>query len=74
VARDRVADERIFPTTYVALTGVELFQVADQAELEGITAKWVDSLYRRGRSRDWLRIKAKHGRAIDEERAKWNER
>ena len=37
-------------------------------------AKRADSLYRRGRSRDWLKIKTTHGRAIDEERAKWNER
>jgi ATP-dependent DNA ligase len=71
---DRSSQKRIFPTTYVALNGVELFDAADQAELEGIVAKRVDSMYRRGRSRDWLKIKTKHGRAIDEERASWNER
>ena len=52
---------RIFPTTYVGLNGVALFDAADQAELEGIVAKRVDSPYRRGRSRDWLKIKTKHG-------------
>lgn len=71
---DRSNQKRIFPTTYVVLNGVELFDAADQAELEGIVAKRVGSLYRRGRSPDWLKIKTKHGRAIDEEREKWNER
>jgi ATP-dependent DNA ligase len=42
--------------------------------LEGIVAKRVDSPYRRGRSGDWVKIKTGAGRAIDEERAKWNER
>jgi len=53
--------KRIFPTTYVGLNAVALFDAADQAELEGIVAKRVDSPYRRGRSRDWLKIKTKHG-------------
>ena len=66
--------DRIRPVNYVIKFGADLFNAADEAELEGIVAKRVDSLYRRGRSRDWLKIKTAHGRAIDEERAKWNER
>jgi bifunctional non-homologous end joining protein LigD len=67
------AQKRIFPTTYVGLNGIELFDAADRVELEGIVAKRTDSPYCRGRSRDWLKIKTKHGRAIDDQRAKWNE-
>jgi bifunctional non-homologous end joining protein LigD len=54
--------------------GIELFNAANEAGLEGIVAKREDSPYRRGRSRDWIKIKTAHGRAIDDERANWNER
>ena len=43
----------------------------------GSRASWRSGrarLYRRGRPNDWIKVKTKHGRAIDEERAKWNER
>ncbi len=70
----KCGQKRIFPATYGGLNGVALFDAADQAELEEIVAKRVDSPYRRGRSRDWLKLKTKHGRAIDEEQSSWNDR
>ena len=54
--------------------GVGLFKIADKLELEGIVAKRADAPYPRGRSSDWVKIKTAHGRQIDAERAKWNER
>ena len=71
---DRSTQKRVFSTTYVVRNGVELFDAADKAEPQGIVAKRVDSLYRRGRSHDWIKIKTAHGRAIDKEGARWNER
>jgi bifunctional non-homologous end joining protein LigD len=53
--------------------GVRLYQAAAELGVEGILAKRADSLYRRGRTSDWLKIKTPAGKAIDEERAKWNE-
>jgi len=55
--------------------GAELFRLADGLGLEGIVAKRRDAPYpRTGRSKDWVKVKTAHGRRIDEERAKWNER
>ena len=54
--------------------GQGLFKAAESMQLEGIVAKRADSPYRRGRTNDWIKIKTGAGRAIDEERAKWNER
>jgi ATP-dependent DNA ligase len=51
-----------------------LFKVADGVGFERIVAKRADAPYPRGRSSDWLKIKTSHGRHIDAERAKWNER
>jgi bifunctional non-homologous end joining protein LigD len=65
---------RIRPIDYVLTFGTELFKMANDAGLEGIVAKRADSPYRRGRSHDWIKIKTAHGRAIDDERASWNER
>ena len=67
-------DGRIRAIDYVSTSGIELFRAADEAQLEGIVAKRADSPYRRGHSSDWVKIKTAHGRAIDDERAKWNER
>ena len=62
-------------------SAVEQWTVAEMHELARAIVAAGDrgekrgaSPYRRGRSRDWLKIKTAHGRAIDEERAKWNER
>ena len=54
--------------------GQGLFKAAESSSLEGIVAKRADSPYRRGRTNDWVKIKTGAGRAIDVERAKWNER
>jgi ATP-dependent DNA ligase len=45
------------------------------AGFEGIVANRADAPYPRGgRSSDWVKIKTAHGRHVDAERAKWNER
>jgi ATP-dependent DNA ligase len=64
---------RVRAIGYVLTFGIELFKAADEAELEGIVARRAYSPYRRGRSNDGIKIKTTHGRAIDAERAKWNE-
>jgi ATP-dependent DNA ligase len=53
---------------------VSLFRLAAENGIEGVVAKRADSPYRAGRSFDWIKIKTSVGRAIDEDRAKWNER
>lgn len=65
---------RIRYTEHVAENGVRLFEVAAELRIEGIVAKRAESPYRRGRTSDWLKIKTPAGKAIDAERAKWNER
>lgn len=62
----------VIATGFVISLGLPLFEAADQSGLEGIVAKRGDSPCRGGRSLDWIKIKTAHGRAIDDERAKWN--
>jgi ATP-dependent DNA ligase len=50
-----------------------LFHAAEQLGLEAIIGKRADSPYVRGRTPNWVKVKTSAGRAIDEERAKWNE-
>jgi len=59
---------------HVERDGVSSFQLAAENGIEGIMAKRANSPYRAGRSFDWIKIKTSVGRAIDEQRAKWNER
>ena len=66
--------ERIREVGHIDTNGLTLFKVAEGVGFEGIVAKRADAPYPRGRSSDWLKIKNAHGRRIDEERAKWNER
>ncbi len=73
LARAIATAKRIRYTDHID-DGVALFAAANELGLEGIVAKRADSPYRRGRNRDWVKIKTGAGRAIDEERAKWNER
>lgn len=47
--------------------------MAAELGVEGIVAKRAAAAYPRGRTSDWVKIKTGAGRAIDEERAKWNE-
>jgi bifunctional non-homologous end joining protein LigD len=54
--------------------GVTLFQVADRLRLEGIVAKLADAPYPRRKAGDRVKVKTAHGRHIDAERAKWNDR
>jgi ATP-dependent DNA ligase len=66
--------KRILAVGHFERDGVTLFRLAAEKGLEGIVAKRADSPYRAGRSFDWIKIKTSAGRAIDEQRAKWNER
>ena len=54
--------------------GLGLFAAAEEAALEGIVAKKALAPYRRGRTGDWIKIKTAAGRALVEDRGKWNER
>jgi bifunctional non-homologous end joining protein LigD len=65
---------RVRPVDHFVRDGITLFQLAAKNGIEGIVAKRADSPYKAGRSPDWIKIKTSVGRAIDEERAKWNER
>jgi bifunctional non-homologous end joining protein LigD len=65
--------ERIVYCQHVGESGEKLFQAAEQLGLEGIIGKRADSLYRRGRTPNWVKVKTSHGRHVDDERAKWNE-
>jgi bifunctional non-homologous end joining protein LigD len=65
--------ERIRYLDHVGEGGHRLFQVAEQLCLEEIVAKHGGAPYRRGRASGWVKIKTATGRAIDAERAKWNE-
>jgi len=67
--------ERIREVGHFDAKGLMLFKVAEGVGFEGIVAKRGDAPYPRGgHSKDWVKIKTTHGRHIDEERAKWNER
>jgi bifunctional non-homologous end joining protein LigD len=70
--RALATSERIRYTDHVT-DGEALFAAAESMGLEGIVAKRADSPYRRGRTGAWIKIKTEAGRAIDEERSKWNE-
>ena len=63
-----------FYVDHIASEGERLFALAEELRLEGIVAKRANAAYRRGRTGDWVKIKTGAGRAVDEERAKWNER
>jgi ATP-dependent DNA ligase len=64
---------RIRYLDHIGENGERLFVAAEKLGVEGIVAKPADSQYRRGRASGWLKVKTSAGRAIDEERAKWNE-
>ena len=65
--------ERVRYLDHVGESGHRLFQAAEELGLEGIVAKHGGAPYRRGRASGWVKIKTATGRAIDEQRAKWNE-
>ena len=66
--------ERIRYLDHVGESGHRLFQIAEELGLEGIVAKHGGARYRRGRASGWVKVKTATGRAIDAERAKWNEK
>jgi bifunctional non-homologous end joining protein LigD len=75
--KNLIADvQRIRYCYHIDEQGVTLFRLANELELEGIVGKRADAPYPNGgsRSRDWVKIKTSHGRHIDAERAKWDER
>jgi bifunctional non-homologous end joining protein LigD len=59
---------------HIETEGEQLFALAEELGLGGIVAKRADSPYPRARTGAWIKIKTGAGRAVDEERAKWNER
>ena len=69
----RARTQRIVYTLHVGENGEKLLQAADQLGLEGVIGKKAHSRYPRGRTQLWVKVKTRHGRHIDEERAKWNE-
>jgi bifunctional non-homologous end joining protein LigD len=60
---------RIRYLTHVGEDGRRLFAAAARLELEGIVAKRADSAYKRGRSRDWLKISTPAGKLAQESRS-----
>jgi ATP-dependent DNA ligase len=53
--------------------GLALF-AAEDAQLESIVAKRALAPYCGGRTGDWIKCKTTAGRALVEDRGKWNER
>lgn len=66
--------DRIRYVEHIGEEGARLFTMAESLGIEGIVAKRADSLYYRGKESGWLKVKTSAGRAVDEERAKWDER
>jgi bifunctional non-homologous end joining protein LigD len=50
-------------TEYVIGDGERLFHEIEKMKLEGMVAKRLDSFYVSGRTRDWLKVKTKAGKA-----------
>jgi bifunctional non-homologous end joining protein LigD len=67
------ASKRIRYVEHV-LDGLGLFAAAEEGALEGIVAKKANAHYRRGKTGDWIKIKTTAGKALIEDRGKWNER
>jgi bifunctional non-homologous end joining protein LigD len=55
-----VADRGVLYSQHIERTGTAFFELAKREGLEGIMAKRRDSPYRATRSREWVKIKAKH--------------
>jgi DNA ligase D-like protein (predicted polymerase) len=60
--------KRVKSVQYIEAQGSELYRTVEQMGLEGIVAKNASAPYRRGRSRDWLKIKTKAGKTKTEKR------
>ena len=59
---------RIRYTDYVVADGKQLFSTVEKLGLEGIVGKKADSLYLGGRTKDWLKIKTRVGKAVMKKR------
>jgi bifunctional non-homologous end joining protein LigD len=58
-------NEQIRPSQAFETSGIEFFEAVKRMKLEGIIAKKTDSLYTSdARSREWLKIKAKHRQEV----------
>jgi len=51
-----------------------LFKVATGFGLEGVVARRAHAPYPRGKTAAWLKLRTTHGRHVDEEGNKWNDR
>jgi bifunctional non-homologous end joining protein LigD len=60
LAASIVADRGVLYSQHIERTGTAFFELAKREGLEGIMAKRRDSPYRTTRSREWVKIKAKH--------------
>ena len=49
---------------WVGEQGTRLYEAAEALQLERIVAKRADSLYKAGRSRDWIKIRTLRGRHV----------
>jgi bifunctional non-homologous end joining protein LigD len=72
LARALKGSKSIKPVPFVSGAGRQLFEVVDDAGLEGIVAKPADSTYARSKAARWFKMKTKRGREIDRRRAEWN--
>jgi bifunctional non-homologous end joining protein LigD len=53
--------KRIRVVQHVVDAGSRLYQAAQNLGLEGVMAKRADSIYRAGRTRDWVKVRTPHG-------------
>lgn len=62
-------------TDHVVDEGLDLFAALEAQQFEGMVAKRADSLYVPGRSKDWLKVKTRAGRAQIQKRIEnWGHR
>jgi bifunctional non-homologous end joining protein LigD len=67
------SSKRIKYFDHVPEHGERLYAAVERLGLEGIVAKRADSPYRRGRSKDWVKIKTPAGEAEQAKRGEaWN--
>jgi|ERR1051325_324807 bifunctional non-homologous end joining protein LigD len=60
---------RVRYTEHVVAEGERFFHELEKSKLEGMVAKRMDSLYASGRTRAWLKVKTKAGKAEMEKRS-----
>jgi len=60
--------KRITFVDFVEKEGEVLFSVTEELRLEGVMAKRSDSIYRAGKTKDWLKIKTAIGKEREAKR------